>query len=69
MTQPHVARLFAWSALLCHLWTPPRADCPGAREMLSRVLVLPWNEHYTDEHVAAIADEIVAAHRACREES
>lgn len=31
---------------------------PGTLEALQGVLVLPWNENYTDEHVADIADAI-----------
>jgi perosamine synthetase len=33
----------------------------GAYEGLERILVLPWNERYTTEHVRYIADSIVAA--------
>jgi perosamine synthetase len=32
------------------------ADYPGAMQGLERVLVLPWNERYTDEHIELIAD-------------
>ena len=35
-----------------------RAEYPGAYQALSRILVLPWNEFYTDEHVDRIADRI-----------
>ncbi|MCA8942065.1 MAG: DegT/DnrJ/EryC1/StrS family aminotransferase [Planctomycetes bacterium] len=34
----------------------------STRACLERLLVLPWNEHYTPEHVSAIADEIRRAH-------
>jgi len=34
---------------------------PGAYEGLERILVLPWNERYTIEHVRYIADCVVAA--------
>jgi dTDP-4-amino-4,6-dideoxygalactose transaminase len=30
-------------------------DYPGTAEALSRILVLPWNERYTEEHVRGIA--------------
>jgi dTDP-4-amino-4,6-dideoxygalactose transaminase len=33
---------------------------PGTYDGLDRVLVLPWNERYTSEHVRYIADSIVA---------
>ena len=32
-----------------------RKDFPGACRALAQILVLPWNEHYTTEHVEAIA--------------
>ncbi len=32
---------------------------PGTFQGLERVLVLPWNEHYTDEHVRYLADSII----------
>lgn len=35
-----------------------RAKFPGTYEALEGVLVLPWNERYTDEHVDYIADAI-----------
>ncbi len=35
-----------------------RADMRGTDEALAHVLVLPWNEHYTEEHCDAIATEI-----------
>jgi dTDP-4-amino-4,6-dideoxygalactose transaminase len=38
-----------------------REDYPGAVEALDRVLVLPWNEFYTEEHVIFIADRVRAA--------
>lgn len=38
-----------------------RARFTGTYEALERVLVLPWNERYTDEHVDYIADAIRAA--------
>jgi dTDP-4-amino-4,6-dideoxygalactose transaminase len=34
------------------------AECPGAIKGLSQVLVVPWNEFYTDDHVRFIADTI-----------
>jgi perosamine synthetase len=34
---------------------------PGAYEGLERILVLPWNERYTSEHVRYIADSVAAA--------
>lgn len=33
-------------------------EYPGTLDALSRVLVLPWNEFYTDEHVAYIAESV-----------
>lgn len=33
-------------------------EYPGTLDALSRVLVLPWNEFYTDEHVAYIAEAV-----------
>ena len=38
-----------------------RAKFPGTFEALEGVLVLPWNERYTDEHLAYIADNVHAA--------
>jgi perosamine synthetase len=35
-----------------------RAKFPGTFEALEGVLVLPWNEKYTDEHLNYIADSI-----------
>jgi len=32
-----------------------RANFPGSVKALSQILVIPWNEHYTDEHVDFIA--------------
>jgi dTDP-4-amino-4,6-dideoxygalactose transaminase len=43
---------------------PPRervSDYPGTFDALSRVLVLPWNERYTTEHVEYIASGIISA--------
>jgi perosamine synthetase len=37
---------------------------PGAYEALKRVLVLPWNEMYTEKHVDHIANSIRAQHQA-----
>jgi dTDP-4-amino-4,6-dideoxygalactose transaminase len=37
------------------------ADYPGTMQGLERVLVLPWNEAYTDEHVEFIADVVRTA--------
>lgn len=34
------------------------AEYPGTVRGLERVVVLPWNEFYTDEHVAFIADAV-----------
>ena len=41
---------------------------PGrfAYEGLERILVLPWNERYTSEHVRYIADCVAAAASALR---
>jgi dTDP-4-amino-4,6-dideoxygalactose transaminase len=36
-------------------------ETPGTTEALSRVVVLPWNERYTTEHVEAISDVVRAA--------
>jgi hypothetical protein len=33
-------------------------DTPGAVEALAGVVVLPWNEKYTEQHVDFIADNI-----------
>ncbi|MFN7920579.1 MAG: DegT/DnrJ/EryC1/StrS family aminotransferase [Bryobacteraceae bacterium] len=38
--------------------SPHRDDYPGTISGLDRVLVLPWNEHYTGEHVEFIAANI-----------
>lgn len=38
-----------------------RKNFPGAMKALSQVLVIPWNEFYTDEHVDYIADQLHAA--------
>ena len=38
-----------------------RARFPGTFEALEGVLVLPWNERYTDEHVDFIADAVRGA--------
>lgn len=39
----------------------PTLPCPQAERLVARtLLVIDWNEHYTDEHVALIAAEIVA---------
>ena len=38
-----------------------RADTPGTIEALERVVVLPWNERYTEEHVDYVASVIAAA--------
>jgi dTDP-4-amino-4,6-dideoxygalactose transaminase len=37
------------------------ADYPGTMRGLERIVVLPWNERYTDEHVDFIADVVTAA--------
>ena len=51
-----------WSARSADAPAPERAeDYPGTFDALSRVLVLPWNERYTTEHVEYIAREIIAA--------
>lgn len=43
----------------------PPGTCPEAEEMVSRrLLVLPWNENFTDEHVCAIGEAIRKVHRA-----
>jgi dTDP-4-amino-4,6-dideoxygalactose transaminase len=36
-------------------------DYPGAKQGLERVVVLPWNEFYTDEHVDRIAAAVRSA--------
>ena len=36
-----------------------RIEYKGAYQALSRMLVLPWNEFYTDEHAEYIADKII----------
>ncbi len=38
-----------------------RREYPGAYEALSRILVLPWNEFYTEKHVDFIADKILSS--------
>jgi len=38
-------------------------ETPGTLEALARVVVLPWNERYTEEHVDFIAGVIKDAHR------
>jgi dTDP-4-amino-4,6-dideoxygalactose transaminase len=38
-----------------------RRNFPGATKALSQVLVIPWNEFYTEEHVDYIADRLHAA--------
>ncbi len=38
-----------------------RANFPGVVKGLSQVLVIPWNEQYTDEHVDYIASHLRAA--------
>jgi perosamine synthetase len=40
-----------------------RARFPGTFSALEGVLVLPWNERYTEEHVDYIADSIHEAAR------
>ncbi len=37
-----------------------RESFPGTYEGLDTILVLPWNERYTDEHVRYIAESIAA---------
>ena len=37
------------------------AEYPGTMRGLERVVVLPWNERYTDDHVDFIADAVTAA--------
>lgn len=37
-----------------------RARFPGTYTFLNDILVLPWNERYTDEHVDYLAEQIVA---------
>jgi dTDP-4-amino-4,6-dideoxygalactose transaminase len=39
------------------------ADYPGTLRGLDRVVVLPWNEHYTDEHVRFVARAVREAVR------
>lgn len=47
--------------------TPPRygpGTCPVAEDLIARTLVVvDWNEHYTDRHVDAIAGAIRAVHQ------
>ncbi len=44
-----------------------RAKFPGVYSGLERILVLPWNENYTDEHVRHIGTSIIdAVHRLAR---
>jgi dTDP-4-amino-4,6-dideoxygalactose transaminase len=39
----------------------PTRPCPEAERLVARtLLVIDWNEHYTDEHVALIAAELAA---------
>jgi dTDP-4-amino-4,6-dideoxygalactose transaminase len=38
-----------------------RSKFPGTFDALGHVLVLPWNERYTDEHVDFIAASILEA--------
>ncbi len=38
--------------------TYDEAEYPGTRQGLARVVVLPWNEQYTDEHVGFIAGAV-----------
>jgi dTDP-4-amino-4,6-dideoxygalactose transaminase len=38
-----------------------RAKFPGVYSGLERILVLPWNENYTDEHVRYIGSSIIDA--------
>jgi len=42
------------------------ADYPGTMQGLERVVVLPWSEFYSDEHVEFIADTVHAAVRGLR---
>jgi hypothetical protein len=35
-----------------------RSKFPGTFEALEGVLVLPWNERYTEEHLAYIAESV-----------
>ncbi len=42
------------------------AQYPGTYDALSHVVVLPWNEFYTDEHVRYIADAITDTSRTLR---
>jgi dTDP-4-amino-4,6-dideoxygalactose transaminase len=37
------------------------AEYPGTRQGLERVVVLPWNERYTEEHVRFVADAVRCA--------
>ena len=50
--------------------TPPdhdRKNFPGTMKALSQVLVIPWNEFYTNEHVDYIADNLRKAARGGQE--
>ena len=40
------------------------ANYPGTLQALSRILVLPWNEKYTSEHVQYVATAV----RECAEQ-
>ena len=42
----------------CRVAVSLRPDNAGAYEGLDRILVLPWNDRYTSEHVRYIADSI-----------
>jgi len=39
----------------------PEGGAPGTEAALERLLVLPWNEHYTPEHLAFLLDALRAA--------
>ena len=45
---------------------PTAATLPGTYAALARMLVLPWNENYTPDHVAYIADSLRATLDAVR---
>lgn len=44
-------------------------DFPGTMKALSRALVLPWNERYTEEHVRYIAENLIEAAKEGRREN
>ena len=41
-------------------------DYPGTADALARILVLPWNEFYTEDDVRYIADTVIEVARELR---